>query len=149
MTHTRSTFKEDLARGKKAENIVLSMVKDKYPDAYVVDGYCKEWDIHIPSEDKGVEVKYDPMSMKTGNLVVEIEYNNKPSGLSTTRAYRWVLHTGDEMIITTPDRIRDTIKDNKLRTVKFTGPGDPHSKVAYLVKKDLLKSTAISTRSLA
>jgi len=146
MTHT-NTFSRDLARGQKVERIVLDIVKAKYPDAYLMEGYCKEWDIFIPSEDKGVEVKYDPMSQKTGNIVIEIEYNKKPSALSTTKSYRWVIHTGKEMIITTPDRIRKAIDDNNLRTVKFTGPGDPHSKLAYLVKKHMLEDTAITTRT--
>ena len=146
MTHT-NTFSRDLLRGQKVEKVVLSIVKEKYPDAHLMEGYCKEWDIYIPSEDKGVEVKYDPMSQKTGNIVIEIEYNKKPSALSTTKAYRWALHTGKELIVTTPSRIWEAIRDNKLRAVKFTGPGDPHSKLAYLVKKDLLKDTAISTRT--
>ncbi len=141
------TFKNDLARGERAELEILALVKKKYADAYKVKGFCKEWDIFIPSINKGIEVKYDPMSMKTGNIVVEIEYNNKPSALMTTKAYRWVFHTKDEIIITTPDRLHKVIKDNELYPATFTGPGDPHSKKAYLIKKDLIKKDAISVRS--
>jgi len=143
-----SSFKADLARGQKIEKEILKKVNKKYPDAYIVEGYCKEWDIYIPSQDKGVEVKYDPMSQKTGNIVVEIEYNDKPSALMTTKSYRWVFHTGKEIIVTTPSLIKEVIKNNKLRVACFKGPGDPHYKKAYLIKKHLITDTALQTETV-
>ena len=143
-----SSFKKDLERGQKIEKEILKRVQVKYDDAYIVEGYCKEWDIYIPSEDKGVEVKYDPMSQKTGNIVVEIEYNGKPSALQTTKSYRWVFHTGKKVIITTPQRLRKIIKENKLRLATFTGPGDPHPKKAYLIRQELIESNAILTEDV-
>ena len=143
-----TSFKKDLERGQRIEKEILVEVKKKYNDAYLVDGYCKEWDIHIPSHDKGVEVKYDPMSQQTGNLVVEIEYNDKPSALSTTKAYRWVFHTGKEIIITTPRILKDVIKNNSLQPVRFRGPGDPYYKRAYLIKKYLITETALQVRTI-
>lgn len=144
----KTSFNKDLERGKKIEIEILMEVKKKYNDAYLVEGYCKDWDIYIPSLDEGVEVKYDPMSQKTGNLVVEIEYNDKPSALSTTKAYRWVFHTGKEVITTTPFNIKKAIHDNRLNPVKFCGPGDPHYKTAYLIKKHLITSTALQVRKI-
>ena len=44
---------------------------------------------------------------------------------------------------------KKVIKDNELYPATFTGPGDPHSKKAYLIKKDLIKKDAISVRSVA
>ena len=143
-----TSFEKDLERGQKIEREILVLVKKKYDDAYLVEGYCKDWDIHIPSDDKGVEVKYDPMSQQTGNLVVEIEYNDKPSTLSTTKAYRWVFHTGKEIIITTPGILKDVIKNNSLQPARFRGPGDPYYKRAYLIKKHLIKATALQVRKI-
>ena len=143
-----TSFEKDLERGQRIEREILVLVKKKYDDAYLVDGYCKDWDIHIPSDDKGVEVKYDPMSQQTGNLVVEIEYNDKPSALSTTKAYRWVIHTGKEIIITTPEILKDVIKNNSLQPARFRGPGDPYYKRAYLIKKHLIANTAIQVRKI-
>lgn len=143
-----SSFEKDLARGQKIEREILARVWHKYPDAELVEGYCKDWDIYIPSEDKGVEVKYDPMSQKTGNIVVEIEYNSKPSALQTTKAYRWVFHTGKKIITTTPWRLREIIEEHKLKPATFTGPGDPHPKRAYLVKQHLIEGNAILTEEL-
>ena len=77
-------FRTSLESGKETENLILKIIKKKYSSAYIVDGYCKEYDIFIPEVDIGVEVKQDKKSMHTGNLVVEIEFNGKPSALSTT-----------------------------------------------------------------
>lgn len=143
-----STFYEDLKKGQKIEKEILKRVQLKYKDAYIVEGYCKEWDIYIPSEEKGIEVKYDPMSQKTGNLVVEVEYNNKPSALQTTKAYRWVFHTGKKVIITTPSRLYEIINKHNLRLATFTGPGDPHPKKAYLIRQELIEGNAILTEDL-
>tara|TARA_R100000808_G_scaffold955_6_gene4627 strand:+ start:902 stop:1351 length:450 start_codon:yes stop_codon:yes gene_type:complete len=137
------SFKQDLIRGKKAERSALEYIKRKYADAYIVDGYCKAWDIYIPSIGQGVEVKYDPMSKETGNIVIEVTFNNKPSALSTTKAYRWVFYTKEEMIITTPKRIKQLINKYNLSTVEFTGRGDYCSKKAYLMKLDMLKTNSI------
>ena len=144
----KSSFKQDLARGQRIEKEIRKKIIKKYPDAHIVDGYCKEWDIYIPSEDKGVEVKYDPMSQKTGNIVVEIEYNDKPSALMTTKAYRWVFHTGKEIITTTPKLLHKVIKNNNLTVACFKGRGDPYYKKAYLIKKHLIIETALQTEKV-
>jgi len=137
------SFEQDLVRGQRAEEEALEYIKKIYPDAYIVDGYCKEWDIYIPSIGQGVEVKYDPMSKETGNIVIEVSFNDKPSALSTTKAYRWVFYTKEEMIVTTPERIKQSINKHSLSTVKFIGRGDYYPKKAYLMKLDILKQNAI------
>jgi hypothetical protein len=142
---TGNTFKRDLKRGEDIEQHALNIIQTKYPDAYKVKGYCKEWDIFIPSINKGIEIKYDPMSKKTGNIVVEIEFGGKPSALSTTKAYRWFFYTGDSIIITSPNRLQQLVEDNGLYPVTFTGRGDSKSKRAYLIKKHLIEETAFLT----
>ena len=81
-----NTFTEDLKVGKLYENIVLNKIKEKYPKAYIIDGYCKDWDIYIPELNFGVEVKSDKKSLHTGNIVIEIEMNGKPSALATSKS---------------------------------------------------------------
>ena len=68
------------------------------------------------------------MSKETGNIVIEVSFNDKPSALSTTKAYRWVFYTKEEMIVTTPERIKQSINKHSLSTVKFIGRGDYHPK---------------------
>ena len=132
------TFKRDLKRGKHHENVVLNFIKAKYKNAYIKDGYCKEYDIFIPEVNFGVEVKSDEKSKYTNNIVIEIEFNNKPSALMTTKAKYWVIYDGYSYNWFLTDKIKDCIKDNNLTYAEFTGKGDTKSKKAYLIKKELL-----------
>ena len=132
------TFKRDLKRGKHHENIVLNYIKAKYKNAYIKDGYCKEYDIFVPEMNFGVEVKSDEKSKYTNNIVIEIEFNNKPSALMTTKAKYWVIYDGYSYNWFLTDKIKDCIKDNNLKYVEFIGKGDTKSKKAYLIKKEVL-----------
>jgi len=140
MPKTRSKFKKDLSRGVKVEDFVLQKIKNKYPEARRISGYCKEYDIWIPEIAKGIEVKYDPMSNQTGNIVIEVEMFGKPSALMTTKASHWIFYDDNVFVCIKPSEIKECIKENNLRTVKFTGRGDKDSKIAYLINKQLLFS---------
>lgn len=134
-----SSFQESLVVGKESEKIVLNRIKHKYPNAYIKDGYFKDYDIFIPEIDTSVEVKKDFKSQHTGNVVIEIQMNGKLSALSTTKADWWVFHLDDEeFIFIKPEQIRNMIHREKLNPVEFVGKGDFASKIAYLVKKDIL-----------
>ena len=131
-----SSFHESLEVGKKSEELVLNRIKNKYPSAYIKDGYFKDFDIFIPEIDTSVEVKKDFMSKYTGNVVVEVQMNGKLSALSTTKADWWVFHLDDEeFIFITPEQIRNMINKENFKSVQFTGKGDCASKIAYLIKK--------------
>ena len=132
------TFKRDLKRGKHHEKIILDVIKAKYKKAYIKQGYYKEYDIYVPEKDFGVEVKSDENSKYTNNIVIEIEFNSKPSALSTTKAKYWVIYDGYDYNWFLTDRIKDCIKENNLRYAEFVGKGDTKSKKAYLIKKDIL-----------
>lgn len=133
-----SQFQESLVEGQRAEQSVLDILKAKYPTAFIIKGYCKEYDIFIPEISKGYEVKKDYKSKYTGNLVIEVEMFNKPSALMTTKAHYWVFVTQDEYIFIKPERIKDCIIQNNLPQRQFIGNGDTEPKKAYLVKKDLI-----------
>jgi len=136
--NSNNVFYSDLKVGKYYENIILKKINKKYPNAYIVKGYCKEWDIFIPELKIGVEVKSDKKSLHTGNIVIEIEFNNKPSALSTTKSKYWVIYDGLNYNWFNVNDIRKCIKENNLYYREFIGRGDIHSKKAYLIKKELL-----------
>ena len=115
------TFHRDLARGKQVEQVVLSYIHKKYPEAYIVDGYFKEWDIYVPEVQKSVEVKSDEKSKYTGNIVIEIEFNGKPSALSTTKADYWVIYDGYHFHWFLPEMIMKCIWENNLKAYSFIG----------------------------
>tara|TARA_R110000772_G_scaffold19344_1_gene54027 strand:- start:646 stop:1065 length:420 start_codon:yes stop_codon:yes gene_type:complete len=133
-----NTFERDLKIGKIHENIILKRIKNKYPKAYIIDGYCKDWDIFIPELNFGIEVKFDKKSLETNNIVIEIEMNGKPSALATSKSKWWVIYDGDKYNWFIIDNIKKCILDNKLKYVQFIGKGDTKSKKAYLIKKELL-----------
>ena len=132
-------FNESLSSGKQSENIILKMVQNKYPKAYIKEGYHKEYDIMIPEINKTIEVKKDFKSQYTGNVVIEMEMNNRPSGLQTTTADWWVFHLDEtEIVWITLERLKEMVGLEGYKLVEFIGDGDEISKQAYLVpKKDL------------
>lgn len=131
------TFKDDLERGILIELLTLEMIQKKYPCATIVNAF-KGYDIWIPGLHKSVEVKYDPMSNETGNIVVEIEMNGKPSALITTTADYWLFYDDHVFVMMNPMSIINCIFQLKLRYVEFVGEGDKASKKAFLVPKDVL-----------
>jgi len=134
-------FKESLAIGHSSEDAVCEKIQKKYPRAHVMEGYCKGYDIYVPETRRKVEVKQDKKSNFTGNIVIEIEFNGKPSALSTTEAHYWVFDDGEKYMWITPATLRQIIEP--LRPVKFVGNGDNKSKLAYLVKKDIIISNCL------
>lgn len=131
------TFNEDARRGKHIELKVLNQIRNKYPCATLIDGYGG-YDIWIPEARQGVEVKYDPMSNETGNIVVEIEMSGYPSALFSTEADWWVFYDDHVYAWIKPRDIFKCIILNKLGYVEFTGAGDRNSKKAFLIDKRLL-----------
>lgn len=131
-------FRRDLDVGIEQEERILKQIKEVYPEAYKIDGYCKEWDIFIPEKNFGVEVKSDKKSQETGNIVIEVEFNGRPSALQTTKAEYWIIFDGQDDVWIKPERIKDCIRQNGLRYAEFTGRGDKHSKKAFLIKKEIL-----------
>jgi hypothetical protein len=131
------TFKIDLEKGIKVESMLLDKLKLKYPSSTLVNAF-KGYDIWIPEIHKSIEVKYDEKSKETGNIVVEIEFNGKPSALLTTTADYWVFYDGDVFVSIEPKEIIKCIFMNKLHYAEFTGKGDTKSKKAFLIKKDIL-----------
>lgn len=135
------SFLYDLLEGVAIEEKLLKRIKEKYPCATLINAY-KGYDIWIPETNQGIEVKYDPMSNETGNIVVEIEMNGKKSALSTTTADYWVFYDDHVYAWFKPMDIVYCIFVNKLKCVDFIGDGDKNSKRAFLVNKEILFSHA-------
>jgi len=132
-----NTFQADLKRGINIEIKALTIIQKKYPSASLINKF-KGYDIWIPEIHKSVEIKYDPMSNKTGNIVVEIEMFNKPSALITTEADYWIFYDDNNFVLIKPIDIINCIFINKLIYKEFIGTGDNVSKKAFLIKKEIL-----------
>ena len=94
----------------------------------------------IPEINVRIEVKQDKKSKHTGNYVIELEYDGKPSAFSTSKADYWVIYDGECEIWTTKWRIKRAVKG--LKPVEFIGRGDTKSKKAYLCPTGRIKNTA-------
>ena len=134
------SFKEDLAAGREVEEYILKRIQEKYPQAKLMEGYFKEYDIMIPEINKTVEVKSDVKSLYTGNYVVEIAFDGKESALSTTTADWWVFYDSECEVWIKPELIWKSVKGLPMR--EFVGKGDKKSKTAYLCPKEYIKINA-------
>lgn len=137
------SFEEDLKIGEKIEQDVLNHIHNKYPKAYKIEGYFKEYDIYIPEIEKSVEVKQDYKSKYTGNLVVELTFNGKPSAILTTKADYWVFALHEKYIWTTPEKIKIAIGNYGEDPAKFKGRGDDKYKLAWLIPIHFIESEAL------
>jgi hypothetical protein len=109
-------FKSDLDFGLSGEKEMIDILCKDSPDSVVSlppNIRFKGWDFEI--DEVKYEVKTDRMSHKTGNLVVEVECNKKPSGLSTTDADYWIFNLDkmDKYVIIGIKPLKELIKDTK------------------------------------
>ena len=80
---------------------------------------------------------------ETGNYVIEIEFDGKPSALTTTKAEYWVIYDGECYIWIKPSRLKALISIyGEGRLARFIGKGDSKYKKAYLMPKEIISSNA-------
>ncbi len=130
-------FKESLKQGIELEKEFLAIIQKKYPCATLINAF-KGYDIWIPEISIGIEIKRDLKSKETGNILVEIEFNNKPSALMTTTAQYWVFYVGEWLMIA-PEKIKNYIMKGNYKWVEFIGNGDTKPKKAYILKLEDFK----------
>jgi len=131
-------FKDSYQAGSKSEKAVLAYLQKKYPDAYIKTGYCKEYDIHIPSIKKYIEVKQDYQSQYTGNILVENSFNGCPSGISTSGSDWFVFVTRANFYVISLKALKSLVREDNIPNKTFIGRGDKHPKSAYLVPRERL-----------
>ena len=131
-------FNEDLDRGVSVEDDLLERLRHAFPSARRATGVHPDWDIEIPEIGKTVEVKYDPMSQKTGNVVIEY-FHNKPSAFSVSVADYWLISTGDTELWFSRWGILECILAEGIEPVRIHGPQDRHPKWVFLIPLVLLR----------
>ena len=96
-----------------------------------------ETKFHKMLSESKIEVKFDRMTRKTGNVYIEFESRNKPSGIRTTEADYWVYFTHDEeCFVLSVDRLKQKLVNLEPRIVPG---GDSNTSKGFLVKlKDLI-----------
>jgi len=137
--NSTENFKKDLQRGRKIEEKILAICRQKYPCSVLIDGKFKDYDLFIPETNKKLEIKGDYRSCETGNIIIELMMFGKPSALLSTKADFWVVYTGLELLWITPKKIIECITVNNINSRTLTGQGDTASKVACLIPIETFK----------
>jgi len=140
-------FKEDLIVGKAGERVALDYVRVFLPDAEIVDRYEPKGDIFIPP-DKWIEVKVDLRSNETGKLVVETHFRGRNSGLKTTKSYRWIFYTGTDLIVTSPQLIKEVIQKGRYVPARLHFEETDINRLGYFLNKKDIEETAIAIQPL-
>lgn len=109
---------------------------DKRFDIDLKYGQLAEQKIADMLQNKKVEVKTErDLWVKTGNIVIEFESRNKPSGIQTTEADYWFhnLNIGEDTMCTIVfpvDKLRQYIRTNMPSVVKG---GDNYTSLLYKI----------------
>lgn len=123
-------FEEDLKLGHRAEEYILEQLQLLYPTMRRVEGKNVHYDL-IDEDNFTVEVKFDLKSKETGRIGIEYMHRGLPSGISISKAQRWVLIYYLEgkwvwtMIET--NKLRAYIKQNHAKYTRYLGIGDKSS----------------------
>lgn len=127
-------FDEDKKEAQHWENLALKWIKQKYPQAYHIDGDFNSCDIIVPEIGKRVEVKYDRMSDETGNIAIEKENTDgSPSGITISKADFWIWAIDKHLYKINKTQLRNLAWNRKYRTV---AGGDGLKKRLVLVPKE-------------
>ena len=130
----KSNFKKDLSKSIVAEEYTVDKLKPTYPKAHRIEGNHKEFDIMIPEVEETIEVKLDELADKTGNVFIEFQSRNEPSGIETTTADWWFIYIKKDLskcIRIKTDELRQLIKD---KTFRIVPGGDENTSMGYLIK---------------
>lgn len=139
-----SNFLKDLKTGQAAE--------DKVKDYFSAKGYkvsknkskdyktLKKFDLTINNIQ--VEVKNDIMAQRTGNLALEFECSNKPSGISTSTSPIWIYIIGKELLIF-PLKVLKFLFNQKSYSRIVSGGDKKRAKLALFKLSDLKEHATI------
>ena len=131
---TYNKFQKDLSTGHFYEE--RSLLYLDYDEHKFIEGYFKEYDLEIIKDGKTIkiEVKSDKRASRTGNLAIEYECNDKPSGITSSTADYWiyfiVFEDHEEVYKVPLDKLRKIAK----KCHKVSG-GDNNLSRMYLVPK--------------
>lgn len=145
MDYTKKFF-IDLSTGEKYEMEILKHIP--HIKCKKMLGNFKEYDLkiyHLDRRYNTYEIKADFMIHKTGNICIEYECNNKPSGISTSTARYWGIfetYEGGYKLYKIPRTIINKMIKEKKYKYKRVG-GDNNLSKMYLFDKNLFKDYII------
>lgn len=123
-----SSFAHDLAFGEKAE----------------------DWTKDIFENGKKVEVKYDRIAHRTGNIFIEYESRNKPSGIATTDADYWVykIEKTECAIILPINYLKERLRYYYEHNMYLINGGDEDTSKGFLIPIDKILTNETSNSKI-
>ena len=127
------------------------MIKTKANKKFDIDlkyGQIREDHISTMFKDKKIEVKTErDWWYKTGNIALEYECNNKPSGINATQSDYWIqiLAKGDDnhcMLVFEVSKLKEIVNKYKEKYTRMVGDRNA-SKCVILPIKKLFEKEAI------
>lgn len=136
---TFAKFNEDLKVGKEIE---LKYIEIKGMQNYKqTEGKNSDYDVICFDDNKETkyEIKYDKMSLKTGNICIEFECRGKLSGVSVTKCSYWIQYLTDDEIYEIPiNDLYELINGKKYKCI-IKG-GDDKASYCYLFNKSVFNN---------
>ena len=129
----------------------ILMIKTKANKKFDIDlkyGQIREDHISTMFKDKKIEVKTErDWWYKTGNIALEYECNNKPSGINATQSDYWIqiLAKGDDnhcMLVFEVSKLKEIVNKYKEKYTRMVGDRNA-SKCVILPIKKLFEKEAI------
>ena len=122
-----SSFTHDLNFGEKAE----------------------DWINELFSNGKLIEVKNDRLIHKTGNLFIEYESRDKPSGLATTTADYWIYRMSelDSSLILPTKALKEVCRVYFKQSIFLKNGGDNNTSKGFLIPLTRLLNDIANERS--
>jgi hypothetical protein len=122
-----SSFTHDLNFGEKAE----------------------DWINELFSNGKHIEVKNDRLIHKTGNLFIEYESRDKPSGLATTTAEYWIYRLSelDSALIFPTKALKQVCRVYFKQNIFLKNGGDSNTSKGFLIPLTRLLNDIANERS--
>jgi|OM-RGC.v1.029334484 hypothetical protein len=110
-------FNNDLQYGQKYEEKAIQyFINNGYElKEYIPNKKVLEYDFIISKDNKDykIEVKCDRLASKTGNIAIEYECSNKPSGISTSQADYYIYYIVDKCkLLIETSKLKEMIKNN-------------------------------------
>lgn len=128
----KTKFKKDLHVGKFAERLVQQKFKDCGIELANSESGDEYKDLH--NKEFSIEIKYDVMSSRTGNLAFEF-YNPQKlvyTGIAVTKADLWiqVIKSSEQydILSCSTNKLKDFIRNNKPKRIVH-GAGDGNASV--------------------
>lgn len=143
-------FKKDVKKGEYLESIVYKMISNRCKDVYKISfNNDYKYDIVVLFNDMTfctIEVKYDMMSAKTGNIAIETMCRGKNSGINSSTAdyfiYGIIIKDNLKIFIIRREKLIDIINKNKFKTV-YGGDcvmGNPSTKMIIMPVEQFIEN---------